>query len=1483
MKQRIIILLFGLGFFLGLFIFFGMTIKTVKAESVFQISPCETMLADAANRAGISADNVEWQGTESWGNDGPILLDELWSCSGKYLWDADEYVEFSVNPVMTFDAPDWSNYCTGLDDQSCEADIFHGNSAKLSLWKPVDWDNPDANEDVALEYRWSQQSDGQRYEFFVYYDPVDRNAERNEVMAIAEALWAAANEAADAIESDPSVLPPGDEGADQNPNEQNPEDQPEWDVPIIPGDPIGSDQPKSLGPLVTTPLVPLAGALIGTLVGWLVSVAATSGNVLKTLFAPPFRSAQPPSIAAGPETGNLILDIIQNNPQINGGPGDNSATRFDGGEGPARCSPSGGLPNYWVNTANLNLYVEDLVYTYRGLGPDIVLKLNYNSAPGNAGMFGRNWRFSYDSAIQQLPDRTLLWKGSGQRLGFRRTARPGGGNPNTPQDVVSLDGGRERLFDYGAYFLLIESEFHLRYRYDKSPGAAWARLTAIVDQNNNAVKLTYSPDGSLHSVTDAAGRVTSFVYDPNRRCVGFSLPDGRQAKYVYDGQGNLTQAIDLLGTTVLYEYDDKDSLTRMVVARDQKTTTFTYQDNGQGKYLAGVTDAAGNSVRYELLSVTPRHVRVTDPEGQPTSYYSMPQGYTERVVDPLGNTVVTGYANGLPVSFTNANQQTSRMEYDAYGNMIRLTDPLGAVWVNTYDNNDRLISKTDPLGAVWQYGYDARGNLVRSVSAQGRAFSREYDNKGQLIALVNAGGNKSTFAYDRFGNRTVVTHPLGDITKHAYDGYGLNRVATTDANGNTTKYEYDPNHRLTRLIHPDGTSRMYDYDCCVGTAVIDENGHKVSTKRDPLLQIMEEYDALGNANLFVYDRNMRQVKVQDPLGHTWKLAYDPAGRMVQWADPFGDIGRLAYDPEGNLTSLWDERGNKTGFVFDGNNQLTGTTDPLGHNQLYTRDTLGRLTAVTNARGGTVKVDYDHAGRVIEKSYDGLQLAAYEYDDLGNLIQMTDASGKTNFTFDGGNKVTSIRYPDALMVTYSYDPNGNLLTVTYPGKQVVRYVYDMLNRVTQMAWGQHSISYRYDAVGNVIGVSRSNAAQTAYEYDANNRLLKVTHQIGAQVFAELIYSRDQVGNIINESGVLPLQYQFEETPVPITYNDLNQIVRRGEEAYTYDADGNLIGIGMGRWQAKYDLENRPVEIVQNGRSRGFAYNGAGQRTLVDMGEGKRFYHHDTQGKLLFETDQSSNLIASYLYRDAYLVARVDALGAVLFYHFDKTGNTLALSDQAGEVVTAYGYAQHGAVINKFGEVDNPFTYVGEYGVMDDGYSLFYMRNRTYDALTGRFVQKDPLGFVEGTNLYTYVSNNPIRYIDPAGYFLGDVTSLTFWGGTLLGLVGAPLALIPPTTVIGLTMMTAGGGLIVYSTSQTAPPEGMVANIKNIAGIEHNKYLIQDGPEWGPDRIRRWKPNEEYEILSTAGQEKVDELMMRLNAPLNDPKNHPLKSPPKPCQP
>jgi hypothetical protein len=59
-------------------------------------------------------------------------------------------------------------------------------------------------------------------------------------------------------------------------------------------------------------------------------------------------------------------------------------------------------------------------------------------------------------------------------------------------------------------------------------------------------------------------------------------------------------------------------------------------------------------------------------------------------------------------------------------------------------------------------------------------------------------------------------------------------------------------------------------------------------------------------------------------------------------------------------------------------------------------------------------------------------------------------------------------------------------------------------------------------------------------------------------------------------------------------------------------------------------------------------------------------------------------------------------------------------------------------------------VGAYGVIGLNDNLFFMQNRFYDANVGRFIQRDPIGFAGGgTNVYRYVSNNPVDTVDPNG--------------------------------------------------------------------------------------------------------------------------------------
>lgn len=68
----------------------------------------------------------------------------------------------------------------------------------------------------------------------------------------------------------------------------------------------------------------------------------------------------------------------------------------------------------------------------------------------------------------------------------------------------------------------------------------------------------------------------------------------------------------------------------------------------------------------------------------------------------------------------------------------------------------------------------------------------------------------------------------------------------------------------------------------------------------------------------------------------------------------------------------------------------------------------------------------------------------------------------------------------------------------------------------------------------------------------------------------------------------------------------------------------------------------------------------------------------------------------------------------------------------------------------GATPNPFTFVGQTGVMDDSSGLYFMRNRIYDPAVGRFTQRDPIGFSgSDANTYRYVQNNPLGFIDPLG--------------------------------------------------------------------------------------------------------------------------------------
>jgi RHS repeat-associated protein len=115
--------------------------------------------------------------------------------------------------------------------------------------------------------------------------------------------------------------------------------------------------------------------------------------------------------------------------------------------------------------------------------------------------------------------------------------------------------------------------------------------------------------------------------------------------------------------------------------------------------------------------------------------------------------------------------------------------------------------------------------------------------------------------------------------------------------------------------------------------------------------------------------------------------------------------------------------------------------------------------------------------------------------------------------------------------------------------------------------------------------------------------------------------------------------------------------------------------------------------------------------------------------------------------------LDELFAVLRqdgFHFslaDGLGSTLALTDQTGSAVVQYSYDPFGRTEPTGSAFPNPFQFTGR---EHDGTGVYYYRARYYHPGLQRFIAEDPIDLAGGDlNLYAYVENNPVNWIDPWG--------------------------------------------------------------------------------------------------------------------------------------
>jgi RHS repeat-associated protein len=1092
-------------------------------------------------------------------------------------------------------------------------------------------------------------------------------------------------------------------------------------------------------------------------------------------------------------------------------------TAFDSEEGlPKKI----GLPEYRINTASLNLVLESTLFYMQTLSAPVNMRLVYNSAPTaddatTIGLFGKNWRFRYESVIGAFGAEAKVITGGGRSYLYTTT---NGQDLSTatlsnPITLAPPEGVFDELKFYGTgqYFELKEKSSKMTYQYAVSGGAGNAiwRMTRITDRNGKQITLNVDgATGQIESITDPAGRAVTFSYDPTKNlCTGITMPDGRSATFGYDTHKNLTSIRDMAGYLGTYTYDTNGFLLTMNTAG--RRNTFTYKDrpgfeagtgdpeNAGDKVVSSVINLAGTT-KYELLTNNAGMKR-TDTKGGVTIFAST-EGQTAKITDPLGKISQMAYNSAkLPESFTDSNGKITSFDYDDRGNLVSTKDALGNKTTMTYDSRDNLISRKNAMDQTWTYTYDSANRVESAQTPLMNATWFSYFGNGRLEYIRDARGNDTTFLYDPYGNMTHVTDPLSNFTQFSYDTKGLRCTSIIDPRGKVKSMEYDDNDRLTAVRYDSvgGTpQRINTFDAFGQVSLTDELGEVVSVTRNEFGYITSVTDPLGNITSTDYDPNNNPVKVTDALGFATTTTYDSANRPLVLTDAMGKTVKREYDSDGNLLSLIDKNNNKTTYKYDANNRLIETKDPLSKTVVRNLDSLGRVSTVVNARGQIIRYSYDADGRVLKKEYKEtaagsfVQKAASTYDPNGNVMSRTDDWGVTAFTYDSRNQPLTIIYPTSNAVSFTYTAAGQLESITYPTGLKVNYAYDDFNRlpvparfrnaagtelygnaerpnnVTRLAMAlsgtTNTMNFAYDKAGNRVGDTRTNNTGTVYAYDAAQRVTNVLHQAGTNTLLRCDLAYNPVGSVTKEvsSGSAQLLPELPASAVT-TYNACNQVISRAGRAYTYDADGNLTAIAGGEFAATYTPENRPSQIIrkQGATNETIQYtydaNGLRVKRAVAGGATNQF-HYGPSDQLLFTTDGSGNVIASYVWKGATLVAVItgNSLSTDIFYpHLNNLGSVMALTDSAGTPVVKYAYQPYGFTYRETvppgGVNSNLFTFAGGLGVQDEGGGLFYMKNRFYDSNTGRFLQRDPIGFEGGVNLYAYVNGNPVNRADPSG--------------------------------------------------------------------------------------------------------------------------------------
>ncbi|MHC8409906.1 RHS repeat-associated core domain-containing protein [Pseudomonas sp. Hz4] len=546
----------------------------------------------------------------------------------------------------------------------------------------------------------------------------------------------------------------------------------------------------------------------------------------------------------------------------------------------------------------------------------------------------------------------------------------------------------------------------------------------------------------------------------------------------------------------------------------------------------------------------------------------------------------------------------------------------------------------------------------------------------------------------------------------------------------------------------------------------------------------------------------------DSVDAGWRLSLPgPAGEALQRWDQRGSHWRTTYDPQLRPIAI-EENGqpNVETFIYADasadpahnlRGQLTEQLDRSGTLWLDSYSLLGQPLRETRTLEGEPYRSsriYSPLGTVLSQTDVGDHLQQLRYDIAGQLKQVQlRIKGSLNWQpvlkhaqYNATGQITEQRAGNDVFSTWTYDPaDGRLSTqraqkTAEPALQNFEYFYDRVGNITrildhvftptffanQRVDGHREFTYDslyrlhtasgYDDAppSDVPGLpqptdpnDRRNYTQT-YRYDHGGNLIELRHaREGAN------HTRQMVIDPVSNRGV-----RWTEGDPDPQFDRL------------FDPHGNLQALQPGQgmqWNARDQLAS--VTLIDRGGS--------------DPDDAEHYRY--SQGARVFKRQETHTSATSHFHEVRYLpgleirtrdngeelhvITLAGGFGSARCLHWvtgkpagidndqlrytldDHLGSCVMELDQQAQMISHEGYYPFGATawMAVRSQIEVAYTFIRYSGKEMDVSGLYFYGARYYAPWLQRWISADPAGDVDGLNLYVFVGNNPLSYVDHQG--------------------------------------------------------------------------------------------------------------------------------------